>query len=119
MKVLAYTSPGRGHAYPLIGILAELVARGDDCAAFTLASELDHVASVGAVGQAIDPQLERIELQDWRAGSPRGAIRSALETFGKRARLKGPDLERALAAHDPDLVLVDVNCWGAAAAAES
>lgn len=119
MKVLAYTSPGRGHLYPLLGIVAELVGRGDSCVMCTLAGELAHVHGVGGLGVAIDPRLEEVALEDWRARSPRGAIRSALGTFGERARLEGPDLERALAAHDPDLVLIDVNCWGAAAAAEA
>jgi len=116
LKVLAYASPGRGHVYPLIGIVAELVSRGDRCVACTLASELDHVRRVGAVGRAIDP---RLELEDWHARSPRSAIRAGLATFGERARLEGPDLERALAENDPDLLLIDINCWGAAAAAES
>jgi len=119
MKLLAYTSPSRGHLYPLLGILAELVSRGDECVACTLAGERGHVRAVGATGLAIDPRLERIELEDWRARSSRGAIRSALETFGERAQLEAPDLERALAVHDPDVVLVDVNCWGAAAATEA
>jgi UDP:flavonoid glycosyltransferase YjiC (YdhE family) len=119
VKLLAYTSPSRGHLYPLLGILAELVSRGDNCVACTLSDELGHVRALGATGLAIEPRVERIELEDWRARSPRSAIRSALETFGERAALEGPDLERALAAHDPDVVLVDVNCWGAAAAAEA
>ena len=67
MKLLAYTSPSRGHLYPLLGILAELVSRGDECVACTLAGERGHVRAVGATGLAIDPRLERIELEDWRA----------------------------------------------------
>jgi len=118
VKVLAYTSPARGHLYPLLGILTELVSRGWECVAYMLAGELVHVQSVGAIGCGIDPRLERIELEDWRAPSPRAAIRSALETFGERARLEGPDLERALDSHDPDLLLIDINCWGAATVAE-
>ncbi|MBV9196840.1 MAG: hypothetical protein JO168_22105 [Solirubrobacterales bacterium] len=35
MKVLAYTSPGRGHLYPLLGIVAELIRRGDSCVVCT------------------------------------------------------------------------------------
>ena len=37
-RVLAYTSPARGHLYPLVQILDELAARGHEIAIRTLAS---------------------------------------------------------------------------------
>ncbi len=40
MKVLAYTSPARGHLYPLVPILDELARRGHAIAIRTLASEV-------------------------------------------------------------------------------
>jgi MGT family glycosyltransferase len=119
VTLLAYTSPARGHLYPVLGILAELAQRGERCVACTLEGERGSVESVGAVARAIDPRIEQVELDDWRARTPWGAIRSALETFGGRADLEIADLREAIAEHDPDVVLVDVNCWGAAAAAEA
>jgi hypothetical protein len=38
MKVLAYTSPARGHLYPIVPILLELQRRGHEIALRTLAS---------------------------------------------------------------------------------
>ena len=40
MKILAYTSPARGHLYPLVPILDELAGRGHRIAVRTLASEV-------------------------------------------------------------------------------
>ena len=38
--------------------------------------------------------------------------------FARRARFEQADLRAALAQESPDVVLVDFNCWGAAAVAE-
>jgi UDP:flavonoid glycosyltransferase YjiC (YdhE family) len=40
MKVLAYTSPPRGHLYPLVPILDELARRGHTIVVRTLASQV-------------------------------------------------------------------------------
>jgi len=40
MKILAYTSPARGHLFPLVPILDELSSRGHKVAVRTLASEV-------------------------------------------------------------------------------
>ena len=119
MRLLAYTSPARGHLYPLVPILLTLVDGGDTCVIQTLSGELDHLAATGVEAMALDPVLECSQLEDWRARSPRLAIRSALQTFGRRALLEAPDLERTIAARDPDVLLVDINCWGAATVAEA
>jgi MGT family glycosyltransferase len=119
VKALAYTSPARGHLYPVVPILAELAARGHEASICTMASELGHLADAGIEGHAIDPAVERIEIEDWRARSPRGAGLSVLRTFTARARLEAPDLARAIARDPPDVMVIDVNCWGAATVAEA
>lgn len=119
MKVLAYTSPARGHLYPVVPIVAELSRRGHSAGLCTLAAELDHLKPLGVEGSAIDPAIERIEIEDWRERSPIGAIRSVLRTFVKRSAYETPDLQRAIDRHDPDVLLIDINCWGAAAVAEA
>jgi len=40
MKILAYTSPSKGHLYPLLPTLLELRRRGHQIAVRTLASEV-------------------------------------------------------------------------------
>ncbi|HTB51033.1 MAG TPA: hypothetical protein VK701_08675, partial [Solirubrobacteraceae bacterium] len=119
MKVLAYTSPARGHLYPVVPIMATLAQRGHRASLYTLAGELQHIAHLGVEGQAIDPAIERIEIGDYRERSQLGAIRSVFRTFLERSENEVPDLERALAEHDPDMLLIDINCWGAATVAEA
>ncbi len=119
MKVLAYTSPARGHLYPIVPILSELVARGHHMSVCTLSDELEHLAPMGIAGRAIDPVVERIQIEDWRERSPRRAGLSVLRTFTERAGGEAPDLARAIDREDPDVLLIDVNCWGAATVAES
>jgi MGT family glycosyltransferase len=119
MKVLAYTSPARGHLYPIVPILGELAARGHHTSVCTLSNELGYLAQIGIEGSAIDPVVERIQIEDWRERSPRRAGLSVLKTFTERAGGEAPDLARAIDRYDPDVLLVDVNCWGAATVAEA
>ena len=119
LKLLAYTSPARGHLYPVVPIAAELARRGHDTTLYSLAGELEQLAPLGIEGQAIDPAIERIEIEDYRERSQLGAIRSVFRAFLKRSASEAPDLERAIAKHDPDVLLIDINCWGAATVAEA
>jgi MGT family glycosyltransferase len=119
MRILVYTSPARGHLYPSVPIVSELAARGHDVSIGTLSSELGHLAQAGIEGWAIDPAVEQIQIEDWRERSVARASMSVLKTFAQRARGEVPDLERAIERFGPDFLLVDVNCWGAAAVAEA
>ncbi len=119
MKLLAYTSPARGHLYPVVPIMAELALRGHSATLYSLAGELGQLAPLGIEGTAIDPAIERMEIEDYRERSQLGAIRSVFKAFLKRSASEGPDLEQAIAKHDPDVLLIDINCWGAATVAEA
>jgi UDP:flavonoid glycosyltransferase YjiC (YdhE family) len=119
MKVLAYTSPARGHLYPAVPIMSELAARGHRASVVALSGELEHLAQTGVEGTPIDPAVECIEIEDWRERSlPKAGI-SVLKTFTQRAAGEVPDLARAIDRFDPDVLLIDVNCWGAATVAEA
>jgi MGT family glycosyltransferase len=119
MKVLAYTSPARGHLYPIVPIMAALADRGHRASVCTLSGELGQLAPIGIEGIAIDPVVERNQLEDWRERLPRRAILSVLSTLAERAGHDAPDLARAIARQDPDVLLVDINCLGAATVAEA
>jgi MGT family glycosyltransferase len=119
VKLLAYTSPARGHLFPIVPILQELVSRGHRADVCTLSGEVAELAGLGIGAQAIDPEIEAIEIEDWRKRSLLGATRSVMDTFRARARLEAPDLARAIDGRDPDVLLIDVSCWGAAAVAEA
>ncbi len=119
MKVLAYTSPARGHLYPVVPIMSELARRGHSATLYSLAGELGQLAPLGIEGHAIDPAIEHIEIEDYRERSQLGAIRSVFRAFLKRSASEAPDLEGAIAEHNPDVLLIDINCWGAATVAEA
>jgi MGT family glycosyltransferase len=118
-RVLAYTSPARGHLFPLTPILAELLERGHEVALRTMTSQVPLMRELGFDAAPIDPQIEAIKHDDWQTASQRAALGRSVATFLARARYDGPDLRTAIAETDPDVVIVDINAWGAMAAAEA
>ncbi|MBJ7458930.1 MAG: glycosyltransferase family 1 protein [Thermoleophilaceae bacterium] len=118
-RILAYTSPARGHLYPSMPILLELVDRGHEVSLRTLASEVQLACDLGIDAAPIDPQIEAIEHDDYGAKGSRAALSRVADVFTRRAHLDGPDIERAIEDHDPDALIIDFNCWGATTAAEA
>jgi MGT family glycosyltransferase len=118
-KLLVYTSPARGHLYPLIPTLEELRLRGHDVAILTIASEVERMRALGFPAEPIAPAIEAREIDDWKATSPPAALLAACRTFVDRGRHEIDDLRRAIERERPDVLFTDVNCWGAAAAAET
>lgn len=117
-RILAYTSPARGHLYPLTPILDELLRRGHEISVRTLAAELPLMRSRGFTAAPISGLIEAIELDDWHSRSPQRALAASVRGFCARAEHDAPDLTRAIREEQPDAVLVDINAWGASAAAE-
>jgi MGT family glycosyltransferase len=118
-RYLVYSSPARGHLYPVVPTLEELRRRGHEVVVRTLSSEVGLLRELGFEAEAIDPAIERKVHADWRARTPIGALRDNLQVFLERARHDGPDLRRAIEGERPEALLVDVNAWGAMAVAES
>ena len=118
-RYLVYTSPARGHLYPVMPTLEELRRRGHEVVLRTLSSEVGLLRELGFEAETIDPAIERKVHTDWRARTPIGALRDNLHVFLERARHDGPDLRRAIEGERPEALLVDVNAWGAMAVAES
>jgi len=119
MRVLAYTSPARGHLFPLVPILDELARRGASVAVRTLPSELGTMRERGFAASAIAPEIVEIEHDDYRARTPATGLKRSMATFGARARYEVADLRSAIDEHEPDILLVDCMAWGATGAAES
>lgn len=119
MKVLAYTSPARGHLYPLVPILDELRDRGHVVALRTLASQVPAMERRGFATRPIAAAVERIEHDDYLARSPIGKMKRGMATFGVRAQHEVGDMRAAIDQERPDAVLVDAMSWGASAVAES
>jgi MGT family glycosyltransferase len=118
-RYLAYTSPARGHLYPLVETLDALRERGHEVALRTLGSEVDAMRDRGFDAAAIDPAIERLEHDDWRARGPIGANKRVLRMFLRRAEVEIPDIRRAIEAVRPDAVIIDISTSGAAAVAEA
>jgi MGT family glycosyltransferase len=118
-RILAYTSPARGHLFPLVPILDELRRRGHEIALRTLASQVPLMQARGFDTRPIDERVEAIEIDDWRARNPQAALGRGVRRFLDRAEHDGPDLRQAIADERPDAVLVDINSWGGLAAAEA
>ncbi|HEY1521753.1 MAG TPA: glycosyltransferase [Solirubrobacteraceae bacterium] len=118
MKILAYTSPARGHLYPLVPILDELAGRGHRIAIRTLASEVELMSDRGFDAAPIAPAIEAIEHDDYRARTPPAKLKRGMATFGKRSAHEVADLRAAIDTERPDAILVDCMTWGATAVAE-
>jgi MGT family glycosyltransferase len=118
-RILAYTSPARGHLFPVTPILDELRKRGHEIHLRTLASAVEMARSRGFHADAIDPAIEAVEHHDFESKNPRDALKIGVRTFLERARYDAPDLRRAIDAVQPDALIVDVQTWGGLAAAEA
>ena len=116
--VLAYVDAVPGRLYPLVPVLQELARRGHRVAVRCGRDDVERLRSIGLPTESIAREIERFEPDDWRAGTRFGALRSGLGQFGERAPFQVSDLERAIEAERPDVLLIDEGAWGAAAAAE-
>jgi MGT family glycosyltransferase len=116
-RILAYTSPARGHLFPLTPILDELKRRGHEIALRTLAGEVGRMRARGFEVETIDEAIEKVGHDDYLARTPQGALKRALGVFARRAGHEVRDFQAAISELDPDLLLVDVNAWGAQAIA--
>jgi UDP:flavonoid glycosyltransferase YjiC (YdhE family) len=117
MKVLAYTSPARGHLNPMMGPLLELDRRRAEVHVRTLAAGVPGAREAGLECEAIDPRIEAVEMDDHAARSQIEAGRRSFAVWAERAPLEVDDFRAAVAETAPDLTLVDTTTFGAKAAA--
>jgi MGT family glycosyltransferase len=118
-RILAYTSPARGHLFPVTPILDELRNNGHEIHLRTLAAEVEMERARGFHVEPIDPAIESVEHRDFEGSNPRAALKIAMHSFLERAKLDGPDLRRAIDQVQPDALIVDVQAWGGLPAAEA
>ena len=118
-KILAYQTPAMGHLFPFSALLTELRDRGHDIALRTLAAGVETGLGLGFATAAVDPRIEAIPLDDAGAPNPKVALKQASSAFARHAEYEVTDLAAAIDEVRPDVVIVDANCWGAAAVAEA
>jgi MGT family glycosyltransferase len=143
-RFLFYSSPARGHLYPVVPTLFELRRRGHEVVVKTLTAEVGRLRSLGLEAAPIDPVIERLEPAPWVTRTPLDGLWNAVQPLVeplRRARARrrppvareqsrpavvdvveraphdGRDLRRAVEQERPDAVVVDVNAWGAMAVA--
>ncbi len=115
--VLAYTAPAIGHLFPFCAQLTELAARGHEIHVRTLGAGVSLCRGLGFQAEPVDHRIEAV-----RGGDVGSVLRSASSTvrvLTERAALEVGDFTRAARAVEPDMVIVDANCWGAMSAAEA
>lgn len=118
-RILVYTSPARGHVFPITPTLLELRRRGHEVIVRTLADAVEPLRAAGLAAEALPQAIEARELGDWRARTPLGAQKLTFGTFLDRAEIELDDAREAIAAHRPDALVLDTHAWGATAVAET
>jgi MGT family glycosyltransferase len=118
-RVLAYTSATPGHAFPPVGMLAELHRRGHEVHVRTQAQDVGRLCELGLRAAPLDPRIEAKEFDDWRASSQIKAMRRVLRLYAEFAELEIPDARRAIEEVRPDVVIMDVQCEGGSFVAEA
>jgi MGT family glycosyltransferase len=117
--ILAYTSPAFGNLFPIVALLNGLQRRGHSIELRTLADGVSTGRDLGFQTSAIDPRIEATVMTDWMAPNSRAALQVAFGVFGQRAACEVEDLRGAVADTRPDALVIDANCWGAAAVADA
>lgn len=117
--VLAYTSPAIGHLFPFCALLTELASRGHRVHVRTLHAGVDLCRQLGFTAERVDPRIESLQSQDWTTGSALRVVSKTVEVLAGRAAIEVADIDGAVSSVNPDVVLVDANCWGAISAAET
>ena len=111
MKLLAYTSPARGHLNPMMGPLLELRRRGAEVHVRTLAAEVESVRAAGLEAEPLAPAIEAIAHDDHEAArrstsgaapSPPSAPRAEHEVARPRSGARrGPPRRRRWSTRPP------------------
>ena len=102
--VLIYTSPARGHLYPMMDVALAMQAAGHRVVVQTLAAEREHVQAAGIEHRPLAAAIEGIELADHRARGTRALLQAALDCWATRAPHEVDDLGATLSDLAPDLV---------------
>jgi MGT family glycosyltransferase len=116
-RVLAYTSPERGHLYPLVSTLLELRQRGHEVRVLTMNAAVETLRELGIQAAPVAPHIEAVKMDDWRARTPIGAQRREAGFLVSRAAHELRDVRAAL--EGIDALLIDATSWGAQIAAEA
>src|SRR5215210_3839839 len=111
-RLLAYTSTTPGHVFPPVQMLLELQRRGHEIHVRTQAEAVARLGALGLRAAPVDPRIEALEFDDWRARTQTGNMRRIVELYGRFAELEIPDVRGAIDEVDPDALIMDIQCEG-------
>jgi len=116
----AYTSPASGHLFPMVPGFLALQDRGHTVHLRTAPKHVDAVRAAGlrdVVG--VDPRILGIPATDYEVSNPRERLTRGLEDLMKRGPYEMAQFRDDVAALQPDVLLTDMNAYGAVVAAEA
>ena len=93
-RILLYMSPSSGHTFPPVPTALELAARGHEVVVRSGAAGVAPLRAAGLETAVVDPRIEAIEVDDWRASNPLSATRRLFAAFARRAEFELPDCRR-------------------------
>jgi MGT family glycosyltransferase len=111
-QLLAYTSATPGHVFPPVEMLLELQRRGHEIHMRTQAEHVERLGALGLHAAPVDPRIEALEFDDWRARTQTGNMRRIVELYARFADLEIPDVRRAIDEIGPDALIMDIQCEG-------
>jgi MGT family glycosyltransferase len=117
--ILAYGSPSLGHLFPLAALLSELVERGHQVHLRTMSSGVQRARDAGINAEPVDARIEAVVARDWLARNALHVLKMSIDVLCQRAVLEVDDLRDAMDVVQPDVVIVDANCWGAMSLADA
>ena len=117
--ILAYGSPSLGHLFPLAALLSELAERGHQVHLRTMSSGVGKARAAGINAEPVDGRIEAIVARDWLARNALDVLKMSIDVLCRRAALEVDDLRNAIEQVQPDVVIVDANCWGAMSSADA
>jgi len=116
-RVLVYTAPGSGHAYPPVATAIALRDRGHEVMVRTASGSVEALERLGLSAAPIDPRIEAIPLEDWKAHTSIAALMSACQTFGRHMLERGYGRIVNIASLSSFVALFEVAAYGASKAA--
>jgi len=117
-RFLAYVSPAVGHTLPLVPGLLELQRRGHDVHVRTLPSLVPVLQDAGLDASPVAPEVIAVPITDYQATSDAERLHAGQVDLIGRGRHDGPDFLSAVESFRPDVVLTDINSYGAQLQAE-
>ena len=118
-RILVITPAAAGHLFPLVPGLLELQRRGHEVHVRIGERLLATARAAGLDASPADPAIAAIEVNDYAPGRATDKLRKGIHELLARGPLERADMERAIAEHDPDLIVVDTLVYGGAVAAEA